>query len=93
MIERRDAVRELRAGRAVPLARALPADLLTPVGALGRLLGGEAAFRGGGAGAAGAAFLFESVERGERIGRYSYVGVAPERLAAPRFRSLLADLA
>jgi len=52
---------------AAPLVRRLPADLLTPVGALMRLRGSPDAD----------AFLFESVERGERIGRYSYVGTSP----------------
>ncbi len=62
---------------ASPLARRLPADLLTPVGALLRLGDGDA-------------FLFESVERGERIGRYSYVGTRPEwseSLSAAEFRA------
>ena len=49
----------------VPRSRVLLADLETPVGAFAKLrhLGG--------------AFLFESVEVGERIGRYSFIGVAP----------------
>ena len=49
----------------VPRTRVLLADLETPVGAFAKLrqLGG--------------AFLFESVEVGERIGRYSFIGVAP----------------
>ncbi len=48
-----------------PHVRTLLADLETPVGAFVKLrhLGG--------------AFLFESVEVGERIGRYSFIGVAP----------------
>ncbi|HVY60251.1 MAG TPA: chorismate-binding protein [Planctomycetota bacterium] len=56
------------ARRTPPLIRRLPADLLTPLGALLRLGGDEAGAD---------AFLFESVERGERVGRYSYVGVGP----------------
>jgi len=52
-----------------PVSRALPADLLTPLGALLRLGGGDEGARD--------AFLFESVERGEKLGRYSYVGVDP----------------
>ncbi len=49
----------------VPQVRTLLADLETPVAAFAKLrhLGG--------------AFLFESVEVGERIGRYSFIGVAP----------------
>ena len=48
-----------------PQVRTLLADLETPVAAFAKLrhLGG--------------AFLFESVEVGERIGRYSFIGVAP----------------
>lgn len=68
------------------LVRRLPADLCTPVGALLRLAGQRG----------GDAFLFESVERGERIGRYSYVGVDPERsgtLDAPGFRAALREVA
>jgi anthranilate synthase component 1 len=72
MITRDEAVAQLGRGRAVALVRELSADLLTPVGALLRLLAARDA-EGDGADA----FLFESVERGERVGRYSYVGVAP----------------
>ena len=48
-----------------PQVRTLLADLETPVAAFAKLrhLGG--------------AFLFESVEVGERIGRYSFIGIAP----------------
>ncbi len=53
-----------------PAVLTLPADLLTPLGALERLRADEPA---------ASLFLFESVEGGERIGRYSYVG----RLGAP----------
>jgi anthranilate synthase component 1 len=63
--------------------RALPGDLLTPLGALLRLGGGEAGAD---------AFLFESVERGEKLGRYSYVGVGPAwrgALGAEEFRARL----
>lgn len=51
--------------RLVPRTRVLLADLETPVGAFAKLRG------------EGGAFLFESVEVGERIGRYSFIGVAP----------------
>src|SRR5213592_424835 len=49
----------------VPVMRERLADLETPVSAFAklRLLGG--------------AFLFESAEGGERMGRYSFIGVAP----------------
>ena len=48
-------------GNVVPLWREVPADLLTPVGAYLRAAG------------PGDSFLLESVEGGERIGRWSFV--------------------
>ncbi len=51
----------------VPIFRELSADTLTPVAAFAALAG------------SGDAFLFESVERGENVGRYSYVGFEPRR--------------
>jgi anthranilate synthase component 1 len=86
MLSRTLALDHLRAGRAAPLVRRLPADLLTPVGALMRL----------DPSGAGDAFLFESVERGERIGRYSYVGVEPapaRAVDAAGFRAALREVA
>jgi anthranilate synthase component 1 len=49
-----------------------PADLETPIGAFLRLDDG------------GPAFLLESVEGGERLGRYSFLGVGPRRLLEVR---------
>jgi anthranilate synthase component 1 len=49
-----------------------PADLETPIGALLRLDDG------------GPAYLLESVEGGERLGRYSFLGVGPRRLLEVR---------
>src|SRR3982751_617934 len=46
-----------------------PADLETPIGAFLRLDDG-----------ATPAYLLESVEGGERLGRYSFLGVGPRRL-------------
>lgn len=51
----------------VPLVRELLADTLTPVSAFERLT----------AGYAGPACLLESVEGGERLGRYSFIGLRP----------------
>ena len=45
-----------------------PADLETPIGAFLRLDDG------------GPAYLLESVEGGERLGRYSFLGIGPRRL-------------
>lgn len=52
----------------IPVVRRLSADTLTPVAAFAALsdLGVDA-------------FLLESVERGESVGRYSFIGVAPRR--------------
>jgi anthranilate synthase component 1 len=49
-----------------------PADLETPIGAFLRLDDGEPAY------------LLESVEGGERLGRYSFLGVGPRRLLEVR---------
>ncbi len=49
------------------------ADLETPIGAFLRLVDG-----------ARAAYLLESVEGGERLGRYSFLGVGPRRLLEVR---------
>ncbi len=49
-----------------------PADLETPIGAFLRLDDG------------GPAYLLESVEGGERLGRYSFLGVGPRRLLQVR---------
>jgi len=48
-----------------PVFRELPADLETPVSVFLKLKG------------AGPAFLLESVERGEQVGRYSFIGTEP----------------
>jgi len=54
----------------VPVQRELMADMLTPVGAYARLC------PHGGPG-----FLLESVEGGERLARYSFIGYRPQELA------------
>ncbi|MCA9795377.1 MAG: anthranilate synthase component I, partial [Candidatus Eremiobacteraeota bacterium] len=55
-------------GRVVPLYRELPADLETPLSVYLKLRSDKPSF------------LFESVERGEETGRYSFLGTAPETL-------------
>ena len=62
----------------VPLSLRLNADLETPVTAFLRLAGEQ-----------GECFLLESVEGGERIGRYTFIGVRPFRKIVARGRSLL----
>src|SRR5919199_4930096 len=58
---------EARQGNVVPVVRSVLADLHTPVGAFMRIAGNSPY-----------AFLLESVEGGERIARYSFLGAEPE---------------
>jgi anthranilate synthase component 1 len=61
--------REAREGNIVPVVRSVLADLHTPVGAFMRIAGDSPY-----------AFLLESVEGGERIARYSFLGAEPEMI-------------
>jgi anthranilate synthase component 1 len=61
----------------VPVARELSADAITPVAAFAALSGD------------GEAFLFESVERGANVGRYSFVGF--DRRRSLRFDATTPD--
>ena len=65
--------REAGSGNVVPVVRSVLADLQTPVGAFLAL-----------AGDAPHAFLLESVEGGERIARYSFIGCDPEMIVRGR---------
>ncbi|HLL14158.1 MAG TPA: chorismate-binding protein [Pyrinomonadaceae bacterium] len=65
--------REAARGNVVPVVRRVLADLQTPVGAFLRL-----------ANDAPYAFLLESVEGGERVARYSFLGVGPEMIVRGR---------
>jgi anthranilate synthase component 1 len=56
-------------GNLVPVYEVLPADLLTPVGAYLRLAQGSRY-----------SFLLESVEGGEKIARYTFVGAEPAEI-------------
>jgi anthranilate synthase component I len=60
-------------GNVVPVVRTVLADLQTPVGAFLRIAGDEPY-----------SFLFESVEGGERVARYSFLGVNPEMVVRGR---------
>lgn len=64
-----DFLREAGRGNVVPVVRSVLADLQTPVGAFMRL-----------AGDARYSFLLESVEGGERIARYSFLGANPQMI-------------
>jgi len=66
-----EAVRELAArgdNNLVPISRDIPADLETPVSAFLKVARGEYSF------------LLESVEGGERLARYSFIGTEPYRV-------------
>lgn len=75
-----DEIRRLRdlasRGNVLPLVREVAADLLTPVGAFLRVAGKDRAF------------LLESVEGGETIARYSFLGTGPSRQLRARGRHL-----
>ncbi len=74
---RAEFLRLARSHTLVPLYRTLTADLETPVSAFLRL---TAPPRGrAGAAAEPECFLLESVEGGERLGRYTYIGIRPSR--------------
>ncbi|HEY0100844.1 MAG TPA: anthranilate synthase component I family protein, partial [Pyrinomonadaceae bacterium] len=66
---------EATSGNVVPVVRRVLADLQTPVSAFLRL-----------ANEAKHAFLLESVEGGERVARYSFLGVEPEMIVRGRGR-------
>ena len=64
---------EAQCGNVVPVVRSVLADLQTPVGAFLRI-----------AGEASHAFLLESIEGGERVARYSFLGANPWMVARGR---------
>jgi anthranilate synthase component 1 len=68
-----DFLREAKRGNVVPVVRSVLADLQTPVGAFLRIASG-----------ARYAFLLESIEGGERVARYSFLGVNPEMVVRGR---------
>jgi anthranilate synthase component 1 len=66
-----------RQGNWAPVWTTVPADLLTPVSAYLKLTSGKAGKRTGGP---AYSFLLESVEGGETIARYTYLGVDPVKV-------------
>ena len=62
-------------GNLIPITRELPADLDTPVSVYLKLAGH------------GASFLLESVEGGEQVGRYSFIGIEPNAVLSFNQRS------
>jgi len=68
-----DFERETARGNVVPVTRVVLADLQTPLGAFIRI-----------AGEAPHAFLLESIEGGERLARYSFIGANPSMIVRAR---------
>src|SRR5215467_10503219 len=66
-----------RTATLIPVAKSISADLLTPVSAFLAIAEGEPD-----------AFLLESVEGGERIGRYTFLGVRPSLRLQSRGREI-----
>ncbi|HEV2763733.1 MAG TPA: anthranilate synthase component I family protein [Pyrinomonadaceae bacterium] len=72
--------RETARGNVVPVVRAVLADLQTPVGAFMRVSEG-----------ARYSFLLESVEGGERVARYSFLGANPQMVVRGRGRQTVVE--
>lgn len=72
--------RETARGNVVPVVRTVLADLQTPVSAFLRV-----------ASNAPYAFLLESVEGGERVARYSFLGAQPEMVVRGRGRTTIVE--
>ncbi|GAC1446327.1 MAG: anthranilate synthase component I [Pyrinomonadaceae bacterium] len=72
--------RETTRGNVVPVVRTVLADLQTPVGAFLRVAEG-----------AKYAFLLESVEGGERVARYSFLGAQPEMVVRGRGKDTVVE--
>lgn len=66
-------LQEAKRGNVVPVVRSVLADLQTPVGAFLRVADG-----------ASYAFLLESIEGGERVARYSFLGANPRMIVRGR---------
>lgn len=67
-------------GNMVPVCREIMADLETPVSAFMKLAGDDPH-----------AFLLESVEQGEKLGRYSFIGFNPSRIFSVRGMNLIEE--
>jgi anthranilate synthase component 1 len=71
---------EASLGNVVPVVRTVLADMHTPVGAFMRI-----------AGDASHAFLLESIEGGERVARYSFLGANPWMIARGQGRQTIVE--
>ncbi len=79
-----------RRGNVIPVVRRITADLLTPVSAYLHLVNPRSRHRRRKAPSHRFSFLFESVEGGEKIARYSFMGVNPYRRL--RYREGMAEI-
>lgn len=61
-----------KAGNMVPVFLSLPADLITPVMAYLRISNGASTSK--------RSFLCESIQSGEKIGRYSFIGAGESEM-------------
>ena len=77
---RAEFLRLAQAHSLVPVYRTLTADLETPVSAFLRLASDEPQ-----------SFLLESVEGGEKVGRYTFIGVRPYRTILSRGKSIVIE--
>ncbi|MEJ7617436.1 MAG: anthranilate synthase component I family protein [Pyrinomonadaceae bacterium] len=75
-----DFAREAERGNVVPVVRNVLADLQTPVGAFLRIAGDSRY-----------SFMLESVEGGERVARYSFLGKDPEMIVRGRGDTTFVD--
>lgn len=75
-----DFLREAKRGNVVPVVRSVLADLQTPVGAFLRISAG-----------APYAFLLESIEGGERVARYSFLGANPLMIVRGRGKDTIIE--
>jgi anthranilate synthase component 1 len=76
----REFVKLSRAHTLVPVYRVVTADLETPVSAFLRIAADEPE-----------AFLLESVEGGERVGRYTFIGIEPYKKIVARGTSITVE--
>src|ERR1700724_177553 len=76
----RDFLKLTKTHSLVPVYRTVTADLETPVSAFLRLAAEEPE-----------AFLLESVEGGERVGRYTFIGIEPYKKMTARGTSIVVE--
>jgi anthranilate synthase component 1 len=75
-LDKSEFIRKAKEGNLIPVFRKLRADLETPVSAFLKIRGRDYAF------------LLESVEGGEKIGRYSFLGTDPHLVFSSRGRQI-----